>query len=56
VVLGSVVRRSKPFSDAVKTRPDVTVITVTPANRDRLVEQVLALVTAALAASGSAML
>jgi nucleoside-triphosphatase len=53
VVLGSVVRRSRPFSDAVKARPDVTVITVTPANRDRLVEQVLALVSAALTAPGS---
>lgn len=55
VVLGTIVRRSRPFADAIKARPDVTVITVTPANRDRLVEQVLALVTAALAASGSAM-
>lgn len=47
-VLGTIVRRSKPFADAIKARPDVTVITVTPANRDRLLEQVLALVTAAL--------
>lgn len=48
VVLGAIVRRSRPFANAIKARPDVTVITVTPANRDRLVEQVLGLVTTAL--------
>ncbi len=53
VVLGTIVRRSKPFSDAVKARPDVTVITVTPANRDRLLDHVVALVTAALTPPGS---
>ncbi len=34
LVLGTVVRRSTPFSDAVKARPDVRVIEVRPGNRD----------------------
>jgi nucleoside-triphosphatase len=42
VLLGSVVKRSQPFSDQVKARPDVTVIEVHRDNRDMLVEQVLA--------------
>lgn len=46
VVLGSVVRRSEPFADQVKARPDVTVIDVTPANRDALVETVVRLLRA----------
>lgn len=54
VVLGTIVRRSHPFADAIKARPDVTVIQVTPANRDRLLQEVLLLVTAALNAPGSA--
>ena len=48
VVLGSIVKRAMPFSDAIKARPDVTVIEVTAANRDALVEQV----TARLVAGG----
>jgi len=42
VVFGSVVKRSKPFSDQIKARTDVTVIEVHRGNRDALVEQVLA--------------
>jgi nucleoside-triphosphatase len=42
VLFGSVVKRSKPFSDQVKARPDVTVIEVHRGNRDALVDQVLA--------------
>jgi nucleoside-triphosphatase len=53
-VLGTIVQRAHPFADAIKARPDVTVIPVTPANRDRLLEEVLALVTAALDSPGSA--
>jgi len=46
VVLGSIVKRSKPFVDQIKARPDVTVIEVCSCNRDALVEQVLALLLA----------
>jgi nucleoside-triphosphatase len=42
-VFGSVVKRSQPFADQVKARPDVTVIEVHRGNRDALVERVLAL-------------
>jgi nucleoside-triphosphatase THEP1 len=42
VLLGSVVKRSLPFAEQVKARPDVTVIEVYRGNRDALVEQVLA--------------
>jgi nucleoside-triphosphatase len=41
-LFGSIVKRSTPFSDQVKARPDVTVIEVRRDNRDVLVEQVLA--------------
>jgi nucleoside-triphosphatase len=40
-VFGSVVKRSAPFSDQVKARPDVTVIEVTPANRDVLIDSLV---------------
>lgn len=46
VILGSIVRRSKPFSDQIKIRPDVRVIEVTPGNREALVEPMLALLRA----------
>jgi nucleoside-triphosphatase len=42
VILGSIVQRRQPFSDAIKARPDVALLGVTPANRDSLVEIVLA--------------
>ena len=35
-ILGTIVKRSRPFSDPIKARPDVEVITVTRANRDLL--------------------
>ncbi len=35
-VLGTIHRRSTPFIDSITSRPDVTVIEVTPANRDDL--------------------
>ncbi len=40
-ILGTIVRRSKPFSDRIKARPDVEVITVTRANRDLLLAPIL---------------
>jgi nucleoside-triphosphatase len=40
-VLGAIARRSTPFTDAIKARPDVTVIEVTPANRDALPAQII---------------
>jgi nucleoside-triphosphatase len=42
-VFGSVVLRSRPFSDQVKARPDVMVIEVNPGNRDKLADEVLTL-------------
>jgi nucleoside-triphosphatase len=45
-VFGSIVSRSRPFSDRVKARPDVTVIEVSPGNRDKLVDEVLTLLQA----------
>jgi nucleoside-triphosphatase len=42
VIFGSIVRRSQPFSDAIKAWPGVTLLEVTLANRDSLVETVLA--------------
>ena len=47
VVLGTIVRRRHPFADAVKARPDVTLIEVTAANRDGLAGRVLTLIAAA---------
>lgn len=41
-ILGTILARSHPWADQVKARPDVTVIEVTPKNRDELVERVLA--------------
>jgi nucleoside-triphosphatase len=46
LVFGTIVRRSKPFSDQIKARPDVRVIEVTPANRDDLLENILGLLRA----------
>jgi nucleoside-triphosphatase len=46
VAFGSIVKRSKPFSDQIKARPDVTVLEVHRGNRDALVDQVLALLLA----------
>jgi nucleoside-triphosphatase len=46
VVFGSVVKRSTPFSDRIKARPDVTVLDVHPGNRDTLLDDVLDLLRA----------
>jgi nucleoside-triphosphatase len=46
-VLGSIVRRSKPFADQVKARSDVTLIEVNAGNRETLVEEVRVLLQAA---------
>ena len=35
-LLGSIVQRSIPFTDSIKRCPDVTIIQVTPHNRDDL--------------------
>jgi nucleoside-triphosphatase THEP1 len=40
-VLGTIVKRSKPFSDQVKARPDVTLIEVHAGNRDDLVDDLV---------------
>jgi nucleoside-triphosphatase len=40
-VLGTIVLRSKPFSDQIKARDDVTVIEITPRNRDELVGRII---------------
>lgn len=39
-VLGTIVQRSRPFSDQIKARPDVTVIEVSYENRDELTEEI----------------
>ncbi len=38
-VLATIFSRSLPFTDAIKSRPDVALIEVSPNNRDRLVSQ-----------------
>jgi len=38
-VLATIFARSLPFTDAIKTRPDVTLIEVRPDNRERLVSE-----------------
>jgi len=40
-VLGTIVKRSRPFTDKVKSFPNVTVLEIQPGNRDRMVEQLL---------------
>lgn len=42
VVLGTIVQRSKPFSDRIKARSDVDVMTVTRDNRSSLADDILA--------------
>ncbi len=39
-VLATVHAANHPFTDALKTRPDVTLMRLTPANRDALVTEV----------------
>jgi len=38
-VLATIFARSLPFTDAIKSRPDVTLIEVSPDNRERLVSE-----------------
>jgi len=39
-VLGAIVRRSTPFTDRIKERPDVSVVEVTRGNREALPERI----------------
>jgi nucleoside-triphosphatase len=41
-LLGTIVRRSTPFTDRIKMRDDVRVVEVRPDNRDAVLEEVLA--------------
>lgn len=43
-LLGTIVRRSTPFSDQIKTRSEVTLLEVTTQNRDRLLKHILTLI------------
>jgi nucleoside-triphosphatase len=38
-VLATIFSRSLPFTDGIKSRPDVALVEVSPNNRDRLVSQ-----------------
>ena len=49
-VLATIASRSLPFTDQIKARPDVTLFTVSPVNRDRLATQVIERAEAILAA------
>ena len=40
-VLGTIVKRSVPFANVVKQKPQVTMVEVTPETRDNLVEQLI---------------
>jgi len=42
-VVGSIVKRRVPFAEKVKSHPAVTLLEITPRNRDRIVDEVLAL-------------
>jgi nucleoside-triphosphatase len=42
-VLGSIVRRSIPFSDEIKKRPGVRVIEIHPGNREAVVGEIAAI-------------
>lgn len=41
-ILGTIVNRSTPFTDGIKSRPDVTIIKVNAQNRNTLVSELLA--------------
>jgi nucleoside-triphosphatase len=38
-ILGTITARSFPFTDAIKKRPDITMIEVRPNNRDQLITE-----------------
>jgi nucleoside-triphosphatase len=40
-ILGTITARSFPFTDAIKKRPDITMIEVRPNNRDQLITELL---------------
>ena len=40
-ILGTITARSFPFTDAIKKRPDITMIEVRPNNRDQLITEFL---------------
>ncbi len=42
-VLATVVRRSTPFTDRIKSRPEVLLLDVRPSNREQLLERIVAL-------------
>ncbi len=52
VVFGVLQIKHNPFLDAIRSRTDVRVVEVTPANRDRLMSSVLAAIEAAQASVG----
>jgi nucleoside-triphosphatase len=41
-VLATIQRREHPFLDAIRRRPDVTLVEVSPENRDTLVTEIAA--------------
>ncbi len=41
LVIGSIAKRSSKFTDAIKARPDVTVIEISRENRDEVVHRIL---------------
>jgi nucleoside-triphosphatase len=43
-LLGSIAQRSTPFGDQIKARTDVTLIVVSPKNRDSLLEHILTMI------------
>ena len=43
IVFGTIVKRSTPFTDRIKSRPGVRLIEVTSENRDILLTRILAL-------------
>jgi nucleoside-triphosphatase len=43
-VLGTIARRGNPFCDAIKVRPDVTLIEIDRTNREQVVERVIDLI------------
>jgi nucleoside-triphosphatase len=44
LVVASIVKRSSAFTDAIKARPDVTVLEITRENREDVVEKILSLI------------
>ena len=44
--LGTIVRRSTPFTDEIKRRPEITLIEVNANNRDHLPDRIIALLSA----------